>query len=469
MAEFYARRISDPVHNTIGLSRAEVAVIGTRCFQRLRNIKQLGLASLVFPGADYSRLSHSIGVCHITGRILEALRLNCPNFKITEAELQEYRLAGLLHDLGHYPFSHAMQDAIENYCSGGALAGSEGGGPKEFYKHEVLGGALLVNDAELRNVLDTYSIDASKVADIFRRAGPAKLTNLISSDLDADRIDYLLRTAHFSGLPYGAVDLEYLLTQLRLDSMGRICLTRKALRAADHFLLSRYFDYQQVAFHKTVVALELVLKDVMEVLLTNGIFDCTKAGIDTQIANNNWNTFDDAAVWAKIKELAHITDDPMIKLKAQSLLARAPAKLVGQYERLGSEKLYSDFARAGKSLKRLKGDLAKKYNIDESLWYVWSKPGITLTKVGSHVPAKVIAGGSGARDKDRYEQAIRILNSQGDDSVDIMSVDQSLMNILSDNALYVIRLYVLLPPDKLKNYPNIRTEICAACTEELAM
>ena len=467
MVDFNARRISDPVHNTISLSDVEVSVIGTRSFQRLRNVRQLGLASLVFPGADYSRLSHSIGVCHITSRILDALRQNCRDFEISTDQLQNYRLAGLLHDVGHYPFSHAMEEAIENHFLSDLLAdggeGSEGRAGK-FYRHEHVGGAILDGDIELRNVLLRHNVDATSVASIFSRSAPDKLTNLISSDLDADRIDYLLRTAHFSGLPYGSVDLEYLLTQIRVDSQGRICLTNKALRAADHFLLSRYFDYQQVAFHKTVAAFELVLKDVLRALLVRKMFDCSQTGIVAAITSGKWAEFDDTAVWARIRELADDKDASIDSFKANSLLTRSPPKLVGQFERVDSVERGKEFQRRLKAVKRLKDNLAAKYNIDPSLWYVWSKDGITLTKVGSHVPVGMLQKAPNAKDKDKYEQAIRIISSSDRTSTDIMSLPQSLMSILSDNALYLLRMYVLLPDDKVA----LREAIANDCLEEFS-
>jgi hypothetical protein len=234
MAEFNARRISDPVHDTIGLSEVEDAIIASRAFQRLRNVKQLGLASLVFPGADYSRLSHCVGVCHVTGRILSALAANNLDLKLDSTRIQAYRLAGLLHDIGHYPFSHAMEEAIQNYRANALL---KPGQAIKIINHEVVGKQILDKDPEITEILHKFKIEPTSVSAIFNRSQPDTLTNLISSDLDADRIDYLLRTAYFSGLPYGGIDLEYLLTQLRLDKEGRLCLTRKAICAADHFLL----------------------------------------------------------------------------------------------------------------------------------------------------------------------------------------------------------------------------------------
>lgn len=102
----FAKRIADPVYGTIGLTKLETQVIDTRVFQRLRNVKHLGLAYLVYPAADFSRFAHSLGVCHVTGLLLDAL--NAADANLSVDELQKYRLAGLLHDIGHYPLSHAL-------------------------------------------------------------------------------------------------------------------------------------------------------------------------------------------------------------------------------------------------------------------------------------------------------------------------------------------------------------------------
>lgn len=259
MDPFNFKRIADPVHGTIGLSEPEVQVINTRAFLRLRNIKQLGLAHYVFPGADYSRFAHSLGCCHVAGRILDSIRRTDPCADISDDDVQLYRLAGLLHDVGHYPFSHAMEEAINTFYPGGIVEGTDNAASKadnaSVFEHERGGREVLDRDAELSELLNACGYSPESVWSIFMRKGPQiPFANLISSDMDADRIDYLLRTAHHTGLPYGTVDLDYIITQMRLDSDSNICMTPKALRAADHLLLCRYFDYLQVSFHKTVAA-----------------------------------------------------------------------------------------------------------------------------------------------------------------------------------------------------------------------
>ncbi len=217
------KRVSDPVHKTIGLTELEARVISTQAFQRLRNVKQLGLANYVFPGADYSRFAHSLGVCHVTGRILEAISPSSEG--VADRDKQLYRLAGLLHDVGHYPYSHAMEEAIQDHYASdflepisseqegnGAPESGEFVGGERFFMHERVGKEVLTRDKEICELLDDSGYSPQEIYSVFVREEPPRFANLISADLDADRIDYLLRTAHHTGLPYGSVDLDYLLT-----------------------------------------------------------------------------------------------------------------------------------------------------------------------------------------------------------------------------------------------------------------
>ena len=125
MAKTGEKQISDPIHEVIALTDLEVKVIKTRTFQRLRNVKQLGLAHYVFPGADYSRFSHSLGACHVMGRILKVLEPHADG-KLSPQVQQTYRLAALLHDVGHFPLSHATEYAFRNCYAGTLLEGVPG-------------------------------------------------------------------------------------------------------------------------------------------------------------------------------------------------------------------------------------------------------------------------------------------------------------------------------------------------------
>lgn len=453
---FSSKRISDPVYGTVGLSELEIKVINTRAFLRLRNVKQLGLAYYVFPGLDYSRFAHSIGCCHIVGRILESVRRTGSHLPISDDDIQLYRLAGLLHDIGHYPFSHATEEALKNYYRGDIVQWTdrETEPPKKsgFFEHERAGREVLDQDRELKDVLknNIRKYDPEEIWSVFMRINPMQpFANLVSSDLDADRIDYLLRTAHHSGLPYGTVDLDYIISQMRLDGDSKICITQKALRAADHMLLCRYFDYLQVSFHKTVAALELVLKDVISALLRDNFLNCAKEDVTTMIRDEIWHQFDDVSLLERIRRYSRNSVQEVDRLKAESILNRNPPRMVFQEEFLDTREPGSEnkrYIRTKELLSIKKCKWASDTGIDSSRWYVWSKK-LELTKAGSHT------------DGDE-EQAVRVLNPVNNvDSDYISRNERSLMSKMSKYANYMIRLYVLLKPEELGRRSEIEDRV----------
>ena len=448
MTNNYAfKRIADPVHKTVGLNQLETKIISTRAFQRLRYVKHLGLAHLVFPGADYSRLSHCIGVCHVTGRILESLKANS-SVQITDEEYTKYRLAGLLHDIGHYPFSHAFEDAVKQFygsrISETALDDSAGSKSTQqtdegYLEHEDVGEHLLTNDDEIQEIMDCHSVEPRAIYSIFTREDPPRFANLISSELDADRIDYMLRTSLHTGLPYGSVDIEYILSQTVLDSKNRICLTPKALHAAEHFILGRHFDYQSVSFHKTVAASELVLKDAITYLISHDKFDCSSSGVKQMITSGKWYEFDDSLVMQSIREAIPDTGGSDL-IKMESLSKRRPPKLIGSVEFMGARDNLDQHRLVVRDLNRICEELSSEFSIDRRLWYVWDSGGRSLTKVSSHVP---ISASPFDYEQDELQQGIRI--QDGSDSKPIVNVKRSLMSILAQQTSYCSRLYVLLP------------------------
>lgn len=465
-----SKRIADPVHGSIALTELECQVIATPAFQRLRNVKQLGLAHYVFPNADYSRFSHSLGVCHVTGRTLEAIQNVLGATQVSEDEIQQYRLAGLLHDVGHYPYSHAMEEAIKEHYSSSLLesptgenSGSVGEPPKPL-NHESAGERVLTLDGELAKIKDQAYWQ--QIANIFRRQTPPRFANLVSSDLDADRIDYLMRTAHHTGLPYGNVDIEYLLSQLQIDDRERICFRAKAIRAAEHLLVCRYFDYQQVAFNKTVAGLEWLLREVLGELLTRKKIDCSANWVEGAINSGaDWYRFDDSFLLHKFRELANETaNDQKTGPMVRAILDRTPPKLVGDIEYLASrdEEAKKDFRRRRTIVKNKLHEWAEQFKVPLSHWHLWTKNGIELTKAGSYVPMSAALESKnedGARVMDKYEQSLRIIEPNSATSKPIMEIPYSLMSILADNALYSLRVYVLLPRDKESLRMQIHEEI----------
>jgi len=472
--------VNDPVHGTIGLSELEVEIINTKVFQRLRNVKQLGLANYVFPSADFTRFSHSLGVCHLTGKIFETLKRNGAD-QITETEIRDYRLAGLLHDIGHYPYSHNMEDAIREYYDPkkdeyiASLISEKSGDTKKesivppeekaptFFNHTSVGREILIHDSQIHAIFKEHEIDTELIYSIFTRDNNPKYSSVISSDLDADRIDYLLRSASNTGLPYGSVDINYLVSQMRLDNNEKLCITPKALRTADHFLLCRYFEYSQVIHHKTVAAFEEILKQVIFELLgkEENRIDCSCASIVKYIENGFWNKFDDSFILQKIRKLR---EDPrtsiIVQEKAKSILERNPPKEICkvEYIRDREDQEKARFKNDAKRLETLIPALAKKYHIDEKFWHVYDKR-IELTKVGLSVGSNKVVTKS-KDDEDKYDQTVNVLNKATGESSHIMEIDNSLMSVLADKSLFTIRMYILFPSSILpEDRKKIKTSV----------
>jgi HD superfamily phosphohydrolase len=473
-----ATRIADSVHGTVELSRSEAAVIGTQAFQRLRGVKHLGLASLVFPGADYSRFAHGLGTLHVTGRIVDRLAQRHPDL-VTDADKRLYRMAALLHDVGHYPFSHTFERALNDYYSDTELLQRKPSAgdvqqtslPAEDVKdstplaarwlHEELGRNVILQDTALREILDTEGIDAEELTRVIDRRQPPKYANLVSSDLDADRIDYLMRTAKHTGLPYGNVDLDYLLSQICLDKDHRICFTQKGMRAAEHVLLSRYFDYQQVSYHKTVAGLELVLNDAVGVLLRLGLLACRPADLQAMIDDGRWYGFDDAHVIAAMrKALAELGLEDQERALFAAILDRRPPKLVAERERLGAAAAHrAAFQGLEHSAKSRKQEWESRFGVR---FYIWTQKDTRLTKIGASVPASVLEVEADEESYDRLQQSVRILTDDNG-SKPIQEYGRSLISALSGQALYSLRVYALLSRDQ----ESLRSEIVSTVDSDL--
>lgn len=488
MDDFNYKRIQDPLYGSIGFSKLETRIIDTPVFQRLRNVKHLGLAHYVFPGADFPRFSHSLGACHLMGRMLEALRSG--GYQVEQREVQELRLAALLHDIGHYPFSHLMEDAIRNYYTGRYTTESErqnlnsadGNGTEEVNDehtgraetadpeedgdgniglapdptlmrpllHESVSKEILLEDKSVNTILKSCGFDPERITSIFMREGYGTqdgLMNLISSDLDVDRLDYLMRTAYHARLPYGSVDLDYILTQVQRGDDNRICFPLKALRAIDHLLLSRYFDRLQVAYHKTVVAFELLLKDVIMQLLREGFLDCSGMEVSRKIREGEWSDFDDAFVLKKIREYTAAGNENGTKTKARCILERRPPRLIWSEERL-VEREDDSYWRSVRLLERVCNEGANLFGIDRTLILIWSA-NVVLTKLGPDVPAGRAFYPS-EDDVDRWDQMVRVVVGDGGPNSKVspvVDVDCSLMRILGRYRYCALRVYVVRSDD----------------------
>lgn len=341
MALVYKKSISDPIYGAIQLTDLELKAIDTSVFQRLRHVGQLGLANYVFPSANYSRFAHSIGACHTMGQILVHLEEQS-DIKLDDQELQLRRLALLLHDIGHYYMSHATEYALQAHKEEQAkteLSKSkfklESPSKIQYCDHEEVGKLILKHDPEIAAVLQSLPVPgiAETLGAMFKGASEEKYNSLVSSELDADRLDYLMRSSQSSGLPYGHFDRDYLIQNLVVDKAGKVCLKHKAIRAADHFVLCRSFDYLQVVFHKTIVGFEEMLKLCIRYLIASKKIELSKDEIVKAIEKGEWKNNTDASLLELIKSIDD-KGDPITTAMARRISRRRPAPLLWSDEEI---------------------------------------------------------------------------------------------------------------------------------------
>jgi len=306
--------VRDPVHHTIPLSSDERRVIDHPLFQRLRRIKQTAFLNLVFPGATHDRFSHSIGALHVAGTAFDSLT---EDFVATygpralQPPQRDFfrrlvRMAILLHDVGHGPFSHSLEGVtnagrpvhpskkalLEEGTIPNHWIDPKGSAAKKTWleqstHHEDFSIAIIARMADDDGMIggvaaqDVASLLAPWIVstpefDGMDKVGPSgkwslkqALVSLVSGELDADRMDYLLRDSHYTGVPYGQYDKEMLLGNMlwRPDPENPrdliLCIRRKALHAFEDFLISRFHMFMQLYSHKTVVGFDVVLENAL--------------------------------------------------------------------------------------------------------------------------------------------------------------------------------------------------------------
>ncbi|MFV8826278.1 HD domain-containing protein [Alkalihalobacterium sp. APHAB7] len=233
----------DPVHRYIHVRDTLIwELIGTREFQRLRRIRQLGTTFFTFHGAEHSRFNHSLGVYEITRRIIEVFQ-GRPHWDNNERLL--CLSAALLHDVGHGPFSHSFEKVFDT-------------------DHEEWTREIILGKTEINQVLCKMGDDfPQKVADVIEKTYSNKLVvSLISSQIDADRMDYLQRDAYFTGVSYGHFDMERILRVMR-PMEDQVVIKQSGMHAVEDYIMSRYQMYWQVYFHPVTRSAEVILSKIL--------------------------------------------------------------------------------------------------------------------------------------------------------------------------------------------------------------
>ena len=284
------RTYHDPLHGAIRLDRSDPAealaidLIDSAPFQRLRRVRQLGPAFLTFHGAESSRFTHSLGVLHLARLALQQLERH-------HLELAEHRAvlyaAALLHDVGHAPLSHSGEEMYGLH-------------------HEAWSGRLIREHPALRDRLEAHAPGtASAVADLLehgRHPCPA-IKALVSSQLDCDRLDYLVRDSYSTGTTYGRLDLERILAAFTLAPDGQLAITPKGLMAVEHYLVVRNLMYRSVYNHRLNVVCNWLLNQAIatarhlgpkrvwaDQVMGRWLWNCDALDLETFLANDDIRT-----------------------------------------------------------------------------------------------------------------------------------------------------------------------------------
>ena len=244
MTKLEEKVFRDPVYGYVHVYDKLIwDLIQTKEVQRLRRIKQLGGTYMVFHTAEHSRFSHSLGVYEMARKIIRALMHR--GTILSEDERLLVLSAALLHDLGHGPFSHSFESVFS-------------------VRHELFTERIIMENTEVNRVLEAYQKGfATKVRDVINKTYPNPLIiSIISSQLDADRLDYLLRDAYFTGAPYGEIDVERILRTMRVVN-NKIVYKVSGMHAIEDYLMSRYQMYWQVYLHSTGRSFDLVIQNML--------------------------------------------------------------------------------------------------------------------------------------------------------------------------------------------------------------
>jgi HD superfamily phosphohydrolase len=336
--------IRDPIHDYIELDDLALALLETPQVQRLRRIRQLGFSNLVYPGANHTRFEHSLGVYHLAKHLVK---------HVDEQERNELLAAALLHDIGHGPFSHATEELIFRYTR---------------KSHEDIEDFL--RKGEISDILKDYSLSPSAIAAHIR--GDTDAGQIIHSEIDVDRMDYLVRDAHYTGVAFGLIDHVRLIHELKFNE-NRLVLNIGGLQAAESLLVSRFLMHPTVYFHHVSRIAESMCENAAQYMM--------EGGLDPKL----FRRMDDSTFMMEMKNSGGYASGIADRLDNRRLFKRALYT--------GFDSINIDVIKFRKNKKRVENEIAERAGIDPGyvLVDIPEKPDIAEMKAHVMVNGKMIS------------------------------------------------------------------------------
>jgi HD superfamily phosphohydrolase len=454
------RVVNDNIHGDIALTDDEWKVVNTATFQRLRSLKQLGMGHLVYPNATHTRFAHSLGVFRIMCRVLD----NLEHTGLDDERKAELRLAALLHDIGHYPYSHLMERVANVTLTEEEIAkpGEKtiSGQVNEYPDHEELGRIILESQPDIRKTLGSKS-RSRKIGALFSRleGTDQQLSKLIHSSLDMDRLDYLLRDARAAGVPYGEIDLNYLLNNIRVSPKGMLGVDEKALAAAEHFLLSRVFMHRVVYYHKTTYGFEEVCRQLLRRVRDSNRYEESLAKDGSRVreicSGSQLRGFADDYV-DRIIYKAVDDPEPIIQILASCLAQRRPPRLLVEIG--GVEEKISDYTASTVFKQRCRDGLealAKKHKLQVGQFLLCGPKPIKFEERGSLFSR---ADAEKLKPEER-EELIMVFRKGHPEPQSIVEVAGSIIKSLSNQVFSIQRLYLVERDPRDERLEKIQSEV----------